>query len=182
MKLVSFAFFLVTFLAFLAPARADEFYKCSGTVRALVAMSTRQIWTNVPIELKPFSAPSPKAAEHNAVLMAKGEVQRRETTVQVDYARMKCEEVKRKEAKPITQLAPVKITYKWRCWVKTTWHLGARSGTIERHGIEVDTEREDAEGMAMGLAILQVQERAKVLLFNKKDKPTWSQTDAKCSH
>ena len=84
--------------------------------------------------------------------------------------------------KPLTSVAPVKVTYKWVCWVKTTWHLGPKSGKIEKRDIPVDTEDPNAKGIAMGLAILQVQERAKALLFGKNDKPTWGQTDVDCEH
>lgn len=157
-----------------------------GPVRTLVALSNRQIWSNVPYKVdKPIVAVDKTEAVKSAETIAIRAMKDRETTVAVAHARMRCTEIpdKPKDApKPLTSVAPVKITYKWTCWVKTTWHLGPKSGKIEKRDIPVDTEDPNAKGLAMGLAILQVQERAKALLFGKNDKPTWGQTDVDCEH
>lgn len=161
-------------------------FACEGTVRTLVALSNRQIWSNVSYKVdKPIVAANKTEAVKSAEVIAVKAMKARETTVAVEHARMRCEEIpdKPKDApKPLTSVAPVKITYRWVCWVKTTWHLGARSGKIEKRDIPVDTEDPNAKGLAMGKAILQVQERAKALLFGKNDKPTWGQTDVDCEH
>lgn len=161
-------------------------FSCEGTVRALVALSNRQIWTNVPYRVeKPIVAATKPDATKAAIEIAKSFVRARETTVAVESASMSCVELPDKpkaEPKPLTTISPVKISYGWVCWVKTTWHLGSKSGKIEKTGIRVDTENPEAKGIAMGLAIVQVQERAKVLLFAKNTKPTWSHTEVDCEH
>jgi len=174
------------FVMFFPSSSFAASFTCEGTVRTLVALSNRQIWSNVPYKVdKPIVAADKIEAMKSAETIAIRAMKDRETTVAVAHARMRCTEIpdKPKDApKPLTSVAPVKITYKWTCWVKTTWHLGARSGTIEKRDIPVDTDNPDAKGIAMGLAILQVQERAKALLFGKNDKPTWGQTDVDCEH
>lgn len=161
-------------------------WACEGTVRALVALSTRQLWTNIPFKIeKPVVAETKNDATKAANAIALSFIRARETTVTAESASMSCVEIPNKpktDTKPLTSIAPIKITYKWVCWVKTTWHLGPKTGKIERTNVPVDTEKPDAKGIAMGLAIMQVQERAKALLFPNGAKPTWTQTDADCDH
>lgn len=185
--MVRFVLVLVcAFVVFFPSSSFAASFTCEGTVRTLVALSNRQIWSNVPYTIaKPIVATDKTEAAKSAEVIAMKAIKDRETTVAVAHARMRCVEIpdKPKDApKPLTTAAPIKVTYKWVCWVKTTWHLGARSGKIEKTDIRVDTENPDAKGIAMGKAILQVQERAKVLQFGKNDKPTWGQTDVDCEH
>lgn len=161
------------------PASAESKWKCEGKVRTLVALSKRQIWSDIPIKLPPFAAQSKNAAESNASIAARTQIEMRETTVSVAYAKMSCVELSAeplKLGKPITTIAPVKIEYRFSCHVKTTWHLGAKAGKIDKI-VEIPAS---SEAIAMGLAILRVQEQTRILLFNKATKPTWTETDVKC--
>lgn len=181
-----FAALTCAFVLLLSSTSFAASFACEGTVRTLVALSSRQIWTNVPYKVeKPVVAATKTDATKAANKIAMTAISARETTVAIESSVMTCTEIPSKpkeDPKPLTSVAPVKIVYKWVCWVKTTWHVGSKSGTIEKHDVIVTTEKSDADGEAMGSAVLQVQERAKVLLFGKKDRPTWSATDAKCSH
>lgn len=160
-------------------ANAEEQYKCEGNVRTLVALATRQIWSDIPVKLAPLSASSKHAAESSANVTAKVMIAARQTTVRVAYAKMQCIEIPKvplKPGKPLTRIAPVRIEYRFQCRVKTTWHLGPKSGKLDKM-IEVVAANESE---AMGIAIARVQEQARVLLFPKGAKPTWTATDVTC--
>lgn len=89
-----FAALTCAFVLLLSSASFAASFACEGTVRTLVALSNRQIWSNVPYKVEKAIVAADKAeATKSAATIALRAIKDRETTVAVAHARMRCVEI-----------------------------------------------------------------------------------------